>query len=139
MFGLYRKRTPPLGDLERDVLEVLWRDGNADAQAIHERLADVRGVTLSTVQSTVERLTRKGLVARHKRGRAYCYTAPMSRETLLARLVAELVHDLSGTEPAGSVGLVDLSTDIDEATLQQLEDWVAETRRQRGRDDGAGA
>ncbi|MEQ9736322.1 MAG: BlaI/MecI/CopY family transcriptional regulator, partial [Algiphilus sp.] len=61
---LYHKQAPPLGDLEREVMEVLWHDGASTAQDIHEQLSDARGMTLSTVQSTVERLSRKQLVHR---------------------------------------------------------------------------
>ncbi|WP_420427592.1 BlaI/MecI/CopY family transcriptional regulator [Algiphilus sp.] len=128
---LYHKQTPPLGDLERDVMEVLWHTGTCTAQAIHAALADTRGLTLSTVQSTVERLSRKQLVHREKQGRAYCYRAVLSREHLLARLVAELVTDFSAAAPRAGVGIVDLSEGVDDATLSQLEAWVADTRRSR--------
>lgn len=129
---LYRKRTPPLGDLERDVMERLWTSGSVSAQGLHDQLADQRAIALSTVQSTVERLVRKGLLAREKRGRAYVYAPAISRRSLLSRMVAELVSDLAdGDEPAGA-GLVDLSEDIDDAALGQLEDWLHATRRARG-------
>lgn len=112
-------------------MEVLWRHGASTAQAVHEQLAAARCVTLSTVQSTVERLSRKQLVHRKKHGRAYRYTALLSRENLLARLVAELVTDFSAAAPRAGVGMVDLSAGIDESTLQRLEEWVTSTRQAR--------
>ncbi|MHA7835159.1 MAG: BlaI/MecI/CopY family transcriptional regulator [Algiphilus sp.] len=128
---LYHKQTPPLGDLERDVMELLWSEDACTAQEIHDALAGARGLTLSTVQSTVERLSRKQLVHREKEGRAYCYRAVLSREHLLARLVAELVTDFSPAVPRAGIGMVDLSKGVDDDTLSQLEAWVAATRRAR--------
>jgi len=117
-------------------MEVLWQHGSSTAQDIHAQLAPARGVTLSTVQSTVERLSRKQLVQREKHGRAYRYAPLLSRENLLARLVAELVTDFSAAAPRAGVGMVDLSDGVDETTLRQLEAWVVNTRRARA-DDGA--
>lgn len=132
MLRLYNKSTPPLGDLERDVLEVIWASQGAGAQHVHDVLSAQRPITLSTVQSTVERLVRKGLLHREKAQRAYVYSAAISREALLARLVAELVSDLSDTRmPSASAGVVDLSKSVDAQTLDQLEHWVAKHRIKR--------
>ena len=74
---------------------------------------------------------RKELLTREKRGRAYSYTPALSRQMLLARMVAELVSDLGNPSESAALGLVELSEDVDEATLTQLEVWVAATRRAR--------
>lgn len=131
VFGLYRKRTPPLGDLERQMLELLWAHGASSAQQLQERLAEEHPVRLSTVQSTLERLVRKQLLEREKQGRAYRYTPALSRQMLLSRMVAELVSDLGDPSESATLGLVELSDDVDEATLRRLEAWVAATRRAR--------
>lgn len=86
---LPRKRhrtTPTLGALELDVLEIVWGVAPTTAQAVLEQLSR-RRITLSTVQSTLERLTRKGLVDRAKQGRAYVYRPRISREQLIADLL----------------------------------------------------
>lgn len=132
VFGLYRKRTPPLGDLERQMLELLWARGASSAQQLQAQLAEAHPVRLSTVQSTLERLVRKDLLTREKRGRAYRYTPALSRQALLARMVAELVSDLGDPAESAALGFVELSEDVDEATLEGLEAWVAATRRARG-------
>lgn len=132
MLRLYNKSTPPLGDLERDVLEVVWAQNQASAQQVHDALSAQRPITLSTVQSTVERLVRKHLLTRQKQCRAYLYSAAVSRDTLLARMVAELVSELSDSRaPVASAGVVDLAQAVDEQTLLQLERWVADRRRAR--------
>lgn len=136
MLRLYRKRAPPLGDLERDVLEFIWTNGFASAQHIHDGLLAQRNITLSTVQSTVERLVRKQLLSREKQGRAYLYGTTISRHSLLARMVAELVSELSDSRSLAGSALVDLTQAVDEDTLIQLERWVALSRSARDRAGG---
>lgn len=122
---------PALGDLERRVLEHLWASGLACAQSTHEQLAAERELSLSTVQSTLERLVRKQLLLREKAGRAFRYRPAVSRDHLTASLVAELVASLR--QPSAATGFVDVAQPVDEATLQTLEAWI---ERQRGAGPG---
>lgn len=117
---------PALGDLERRVLEHLWAEGAACAHSTHTRLAGERELSLSTVQSTLERLVRKQLLTREKSGRAFQYRPAVSRDHLTASLVAELVASLR--QPAAASGFVDVAQPVDETTLQALEAWIARQR-----------
>ena len=55
-----------LGDLEIAVLEEIWKSERGEARALHERLGKARGISLSTIQSTLERLYRKDLLTRER-------------------------------------------------------------------------
>lgn len=94
-----RKRMPDLGAREIAVLQCLWKEGRSSAQDVLTRLGDDE-VTLSTIQSTLERLTRKGLLHREKRGRAYRYAARYSRPELIGRLIRDIAEDVAGGELA---------------------------------------
>jgi predicted transcriptional regulator len=48
---------PLLGELELAVLERLWAEGTAEAKDVHRVIGEPRGITLSTIQSTLERST----------------------------------------------------------------------------------
>lgn len=54
---------PRLGELERSVLEYLWRAGEADVMQVHAAIGR-RRIMSNTVGSALERLFRKGLVSR---------------------------------------------------------------------------
>ncbi|MEE3210373.1 MAG: BlaI/MecI/CopY family transcriptional regulator, partial [Pseudomonadota bacterium] len=56
---LKRSRTPSLGQRELNALDVVWAKGQCSAQDVLDELDD--DVSLSTVQSTLERLHRKTL------------------------------------------------------------------------------
>lgn len=72
-----------LGELERAVMEVLWRhpDGIA-ARDLTDALPSRPAIT--TVLTVLDRLTRKELVTRTKQGRAHRYAAVGSKEAFLA-------------------------------------------------------
>ena len=89
-----QSRMPDLGARELSVLEVLWARDVATAQDVFEALP--AGVTLSTVQSTMERLCRKGLTVRSKQGRAYRYRVTLTREQLIGGLLRDLAADFAG-------------------------------------------
>ena len=73
----------PLGDLELQVMEHLWSSGQADVRSTHEALGGQHSRKLNTVQSTLDRLFRKGLLDRKKISRAFVYSAKVDRESLL--------------------------------------------------------
>lgn len=127
---------PPLarlGDLETAVLEHVWAKGPSDVKAVHHTLGARRGITLNTVQSTMERLFRKGLLAREKVSHAYVYSPRHTREELGARVVEEVVARLLKGETAPVLeAFVDLAARTDAANLDRLERLIAE-RRKAGR------
>ncbi|PIE38968.1 MAG: hypothetical protein CSA53_03545 [Gammaproteobacteria bacterium] len=90
---------PDLGERELAVLEVLWERGDATAQAVQQQMTDA-GISLSTVQSTLERLHRKGLLARNKQGRAYCYRALLDRSQLISGLLRDMAEQVAAGDLA---------------------------------------
>jgi len=120
---------PPLGELEIAVLRHLWSAGQVDARSVLTTLA-ARGITLSTVQATLERLHRKGLLERSKVGRAYRYRAAVTQSQLIGALIRNLSQQLAAgeLEPVIS-GFVDLVGEANPELLDALEAQAAERRR----------
>jgi predicted transcriptional regulator len=127
-----------IGELESSVLEHLWRHGDGDVKAVHQAIGRRRGIKLNTVQSTMERLYRKGLLARDKVSHAYVYRADVSREELSTRLIVDALEPLAGGEPTVMLSaLVDLAEQVGDEGLDQLEALIAQ-RRQRVEPSGGG-
>ncbi|MCV6614432.1 MAG: BlaI/MecI/CopY family transcriptional regulator [Cellvibrionaceae bacterium] len=86
---------PQLGPREIEVLKVLWRSDTAlPAQAVLAELAQ-QGLSLSTVQSTLERLNRKGLLRRSKVSRAYHYRAAVAQSAVIGCLLSDISSQIS--------------------------------------------
>lgn len=124
-----------LGERELRVMEILWKAPHLDARDVTGRLAG-RKPSLSTVQSTLERLYRKGLVDREKQGSAYHYSAVVSRAALLARLMGDVIHLLhDGRMETILSSFVTVAADMDDRSLDELEQLIALRRRQEERGD----
>lgn len=121
----------PLGDLEVQAMEHLWAesDGSTAKQA-HEAFGRARGVTLNTVQSTLERLYRKGLLKRHKESHAYCYQAAISRQAFLSSLINQVLGRFGGDSASSVAAMVEAAELIDNETLTLLEQAIRERRQQ---------
>lgn len=112
---------PNLGHLEIAVLEHLWEVGEASAKETHASLGTERGISVNTVQSTLERLYRKALLSRSKSGHAYRYSAGIAREQLLARLINDVVDRFGGDMSSALAAFVDAADRLDDEALQTLE------------------
>ena len=123
-------RAPYLGDLETAVMEHVWKAGPSDVKAVHRLVGPPRRITHNTVQSTMERLYRKGLLAREKVSHAYVYSAALSRADYCARLVRDVVSTVTGSAAPATVlsAFVDLAERTGGDGLDRLERLIAERR-----------
>jgi len=127
-----KKRMPELGAREIEVLECLWEQQEASAQQVTDWLSsgDKTGVSLSTVQSTLERLTRKQLVTRRKHSRAFVYQSALEREQLIGGLLRDLADDLAGGRMAPMIsGFLDYVAEVDPNLEAQLARLIEEREK----------
>jgi predicted transcriptional regulator len=127
-----------LGALERDVMAVVWSQAHISVRDACVQLGS--SVAYTTVMTTMDRLFKKGLLARDKVGRAFVYRATATREELESAVATELVHSLlqrDGREPLPILSsLVDAVSDRDRALLDDLERLIQEKRRVVGHRSG---
>jgi predicted transcriptional regulator len=123
---------PLLGALETAVLDFLWDRGTSEARDVHRALGEPRELSLSTIQSTLERLHRKRLLMRERIGHAYRYAPTLSRTEFRARAMAEAAGDLRTAESAGVLAaFVDLVARTDGETLEALAKIVESAQEER--------
>jgi predicted transcriptional regulator len=83
-----------LGELETQVLEIIWERSEVSVRDVFEVLDNRRPLAYTTVLSTMRNLERKGFLQRSKSGTAHLYR-PVYTRTELARLaVNEVVNGL---------------------------------------------
>jgi predicted transcriptional regulator len=123
-----------LGSLERQVMDVMWAEGNLLVRDVQARLQ--RPIAYTTVMTTLDRLYKKGFVTRVRQGRAFSYTAARTREQLHAVLAAGMLSTVlrGNADEAMPVlsNLVDAvgAGDAGAELLDRLEAIVRERRRQ---------
>jgi predicted transcriptional regulator len=117
---------PDLGDLEREVMHLIWANGQLTAEAVREKLA--RRLKESTVRTVLRRLEEKGYVIHAVEGRTYVYQATHPRGKVAAKAVQRIVDWFcDGSVEEVLVGMVD-SAMLDQRQLRMLADKVAKAK-----------
>jgi predicted transcriptional regulator len=82
-----------LGHLESRVMDVLWARGESSVRDVSEQLE--RPLAYTTVMTTLDRLFKKGVLARRKAERAFVYwpVAPNRADLLISALLDEAGRD----------------------------------------------
>ncbi len=81
---------PVLSRLELACMKAIWCDGAKTVLQVQQRLKPKRPLAYTTVLTVLDRLVRKGALARVKQGKAYHYDPAFSYEESRQKAVAEL-------------------------------------------------
>jgi BlaI family transcriptional regulator, penicillinase repressor len=126
--------TPPrhdpaeLGELESNLLSIVWREGSVTAEQVREALD--RPLTDSTVRTMLRRLEEKGYITHSVENRAFVYRPAESRQRVAGRAASRIIDWLcEGSVETLLVGMVD-SKILDSAELQRLAKRIAQVREQ---------
>ncbi|HEV2864742.1 MAG TPA: BlaI/MecI/CopY family transcriptional regulator [Pyrinomonadaceae bacterium] len=137
LFGFRRPREVvglALGRLERAALEEAWGRGEVSAGDIYH--AYEQRTAYTTWMTTLDRLYKKGLLARRKSGRAYVYSPRVSREDFERGVAEDVIDglfegDAVKVEPLLAC-IVDTVTERDRSLLDKLQALVEEKKRALG-------
>ncbi len=77
---------------ELKCMKALWFEGATTVRDVHRVLQPDHPLAYTTVLTVMDRLTRKGFLARTRRGRAHTYLPRCSFEESRSRAVSELVQ-----------------------------------------------
>lgn len=117
-----------LGDLERQVLEIIWRLGTATAEQVREEIA--RPLKESTIRTVLRRLEQKNYVEHEIQQRTFIYRPAESPEHVAGRAVQRIVDWFcGGSVEQLLVGMVD-SKVVGRAELERLARRIASAKRE---------
>ena len=123
-------RMPELGDLEHEVMQLVWAHGPVTAEVVRERLS--RRLKESTVRTVLRRLEEKGYARHTVDGRTYVYHAAEERARVAAKAVQRIVDWFcNGSMEEVLVGMVDNAM-LDQQQLRALADQVGKAKKARG-------
>jgi predicted transcriptional regulator len=83
-----------LGDLELDVMRVIWERKRATVREVLEALAAKRLLAYTTVMTIMGRLAEKGLLAVDKQSKTHRYRPVYTQEEFEAQAVGKVVDSL---------------------------------------------
>jgi len=80
-----------LSPLELDCMNALWPVGEATVRDIQQALYPTRPRAYTTIMTILDRMAQKGIVLRHKSGRAWVYRPNLSAQEARSQALAHLV------------------------------------------------
>ena len=120
---------PDLGELEHEVMQLVWSRGRITAEQAREELA--RPLKESTVRTVLRRLEDKGYVTHTVEGRTFHFVPAEARSTVAAKAVQRIVDWFcNGSLEEVLTGMVDNAA-LDPKQLQLLSDKIAKAKARR--------
>jgi predicted transcriptional regulator len=121
-----------LGDLEADIMEIVWKKGEVTVRSVFQILKDDRELAYTTVMTVMSRLADKGLLRKIKEGAAFVYKATSTRDeftqSTLKKILNELLQDFAA--PAISQ-FIDSVEDVDPDKMEELARLIEAKRRRQ--------
>ena len=118
---------PELGELEREVMQLVWLHAPVTAETVRERLD--RPLKESTVRTVLRRLEEKGFVTHSIEGRTYVFRAVDDRRSVAAKAVRRVANWFcNGSIEEVLMGIVDAKM-LDKAQLDLLATRIEEAKR----------
>ena len=116
-------------------MEETWRLREVSVRDIHRAFEE--RVAYTTLMTTLDRLFKKKLLERRKEGRAFVYSAAVSRDELDRGIKEDVVdgllgHGADGVEPVLAC-IVDTLSEHDRELLDELDRLVQEKKRELNR------
>ncbi len=117
---------------ERQIMDVIYRQGSATAQDVREQIADAP--SYSAVRALLRVLEDKGHLKHRHDGPRYVYHPTVARERARKSALKQLLSTFFDDSPEAAVAaLLDMSTDdLDQDELDRLASMI-ERARQEGR------
>jgi len=119
-----------LGDLETDIIEVVWENKEITVRRTYLHLKEKRNLAYTTVMTVMSRLAEKGILERTKKGSAYFYKAVLNRDDFIKASVQGILGNLlkDFTTPAINQ-FVEL---LDDVKPEKIEELAALIEKKRG-------
>ena len=129
------EQTPPqLSRRERQIMDVVFRLGEASAADVHAAIPDAP--TYTAMRGLLRILVEKGFLTQTRDGKRYLYRPSTSRQAAGALSLSHVVRTFFAGSAADAMAAL-LGTNntrgVDDDELARLEEVVAQARRRRGK------
>ncbi len=123
-----------LGELQRVVIEVVWKLGEASVHQVRDQLARKKKLAYTTVLTTLQKLEKAGWLRHRNEGKVYIYLPTRSRREAGAKSVQTFVERMfEGDTLLMFQHLVDDST-LTDKELAELRKMIDKKRKEKRHD-----
>ena len=84
---------------ELEILQILWKKGNASVREVHEELLQTKEAGYTTTLKLMQIMHEKGLVKRDDSVKTHIYQAAVSKEKTQKHLLNKMIDTVFGGSP----------------------------------------
>lgn len=117
------------GDLQTEVMNAIWKLGEATVDDVLAQQPKRRRSAYTTVQTTLNRLFERGLLVRHREGRAFVYQPKFEESEFLTRTIGEKLATAS--RDARRTALLNLVDELSPNEVDELARRANQIKRAR--------
>ncbi|MEX0945289.1 MAG: BlaI/MecI/CopY family transcriptional regulator [Balneolaceae bacterium] len=124
-----RKPLSPLGETEMEILNHVWKLGEASVADVREKILEYREVAYTTVMTIMKNLSDKSYLKYRKEGLSYIYSAAVKPDEVRYSLINRLVDKVFQGSPKDLVQTLVQSeklTDEEREEIKRLIDKLEE-------------
>src|SRR5258708_31768381 len=125
----------PLGDLELEVLQFVAINEPLTVREAAEQFGEPRDLALTTVQTVMERLRKKGYLRRSKRAGAFRYSPAVPAEQVVGGLVQSFVEKTLGGSVSPLLAYLAKARNLRPEEMQELRLLVDSMEDRREEDE----
>ncbi len=119
-----------LGELESQVMEIVWARGETTVREVHESITRKRPLAYTTIMTVMTRLAEKGVLRRKLANGAYVYRPAEPRAAFEAGAASRLLKDaLDSYGDTAIASFVDLLAEQDPDRIDELDRLLKAKRR----------
>lgn len=98
-----KKSLIPLGETEMEVLQLVWKLGEAAVNDVRAIILEERKVAYTTIMTVMKNLSEKGYLSYRKEGVTYVYSPARPAEEVRSSLLEHLVSKVFKGSPSALV------------------------------------
>ena len=123
------KKDPIQGDLQEQLMRIMWRLGEGSVEDVRQALPSRSPRAYTTVQTVLNRLAERGLLRRRRAANVIVYRPRVSEADYVSSTVNRTLS--SASEEARRTALANLVGDLDPSELGEIQELAAEINRKR--------
>lgn len=125
-----KSKTPKLGAVQLQIMQVLWHKGQATAREVTDELSREKPTAHTTVQTLLRQLEAKGAVTHEIEDRTFIYR-PLSQQTDVTTTAArDLLGRLFNNSVSGLVAHLLKNEKIEPEEIKRLRQLIEEAEQQ---------
>lgn len=126
-----------LDDLQLKIMKVLWKNGELGVSQVQDHLKqnEKREFAITTINTILQRLYKKGIVNYRKAGRQYIYRAEVSEKETQTSMTSSLIDKLFKGKSSVLVNHLLESSEFEAGELEKLKRIIDAAQQKKKKDE----